>query len=118
MAVEVAACVDVGEADGLAAHNRGTAVAQGVAAPPDTPVTVTVFDRGHARHRLLSTACVNNKHVETERRDVLLYEKVTTDATEAVNIGIRHRVVLQGTSQQNPKEKSNLNSTVRFDTVG
>lgn len=68
MAVEVPACVDVGEADGLAAQNRGTAVAQCVAAPPDTPVTVTVFDGGHSRHRLLSTACVNNKRVETEER--------------------------------------------------
>lgn len=50
MAVEVPACVDVGEADGLAAQDRGTAVAQGIAAPPDTPVAVAVFDRGHPRH--------------------------------------------------------------------
>lgn len=78
MAVEVPACVDVGETDGLAAQNRGTAVAQGVAAPPNTPVTVTVFHRGHPRHRLLPAACVkNNKHVETERRDVVLHERVT-----------------------------------------
>lgn len=77
MAVKVPACVDMGEADGLAAHNRATAVAQGVATPPDTPVTVTVFDCGHPRYRLLSTACVNDKHVEMKRRDAVLYGRVT-----------------------------------------
>lgn len=80
MAVQVSACVDVGEADGLAAQDRGTSVAQGIAAPPDTPVAVAVLDCGHPRHRLLSAACVNSKRVATEARVV-----VRRDTTWAVN---------------------------------
>lgn len=58
MAVEVTACVDVGEADGLAALDRGTSMAQGITGAPNTPVAVTVFDCGHPSYRLLPTTCL------------------------------------------------------------
>lgn len=57
MAVQVAACVNVSEADGLSALDGGSSVAQGIARPSNTPVAVTVFNRSYPGHRLLPTAC-------------------------------------------------------------
>lgn len=57
MAVQVAARVDVSEADGLSALDRGASVAQGIARPSDAPVAVTVFRRSYPGYRLLAAAC-------------------------------------------------------------
>lgn len=67
MAVEVTACVDMGEADGLATLDRGTSMAQGITSAPNTPVAVTVFDCGHPSYRLLPTTCLKTqKNTEGE----------------------------------------------------
>lgn len=56
MAVQVAACVDMSEADGLSTLDRGPSIAQGIAGPSNTPVAVTVFNR-YSGYRLLTAAC-------------------------------------------------------------
>lgn len=57
MAVKVAACVDVREADGLSTLDGGASVTGGIGGPPHTPVAVAVFNGSHPSHRLLPTAC-------------------------------------------------------------
>lgn len=57
MAVQVAARVDMSEADGLSALDRGASIAQGIARPSNTPVAVTVFNCCYPGYRLLAAAC-------------------------------------------------------------
>lgn len=57
MAVQVAACVDMSESDGLSTLDRGPSIAQGIAGPSNTPVAVTVFNRSDSGYRLLAAAC-------------------------------------------------------------
>lgn len=60
MAVQVAACVDMGEADRLPALDRRTSMTQGVTRPSNTPVAVTVFHRCHPCYRLLPATCLTH----------------------------------------------------------
>lgn len=57
MAVQVAARVDMSEADGLSALDRGASIARGITRPTNAPVAVTVFNRSYPGYRLLTTAC-------------------------------------------------------------
>lgn len=70
MAVQVAACVDMGQADRLPALDRVTSMAQGVTCPSNTPVAVTVFDCSHPSHRLLPTTYTHT-HTQTVSRKAL-----------------------------------------------
>lgn len=56
MAVQVAARVDVSEADALSALDRGASIARGIARPSNAPVAVAVFNGGDPSHRLLAAA--------------------------------------------------------------
>lgn len=57
MAVQVAAGVDMRQANRLPAFDRRSPSTGGAARPSDAPVAVTVLHRRDARHRLLPTAC-------------------------------------------------------------
>lgn len=71
MAVQVAACVDMGEADRLPALDRVTSMAQGVTCPSNTPVAVTVFDCSHPSHRLLPTTYTHtHRHTDSEQKSI------------------------------------------------
>lgn len=67
MAVQVAARVDVSEADGLSTLDGGAAVAQGVSRPSNAPVAVTVLGYRHPSHRLLATACSHTEHTGSSK---------------------------------------------------
>lgn len=54
VAVEVASCVDVSEADGLTTLDRSPAVTHVIPCPTNAPVTVTVLHCGNPRNRLLT----------------------------------------------------------------
>lgn len=84
MAVEVTACVDMGEPDGLAALDRGTSMAQGITSAPNTPVAVTVFDCGHPSYRLLPTTCLKT-HKNTRGRVWKREESGTDRQTEGTD---------------------------------
>lgn len=65
MAVQVAARVDVSEADSLSALDRGASIAEGIAQPSNTPVAVTVFNSSYPGHRLLAAAwCTSTTHTQ------------------------------------------------------
>ncbi len=68
MAVQVTACVDMGEADRLPTLDRGAAVAQGVTCPSNTPVAVTVFHGSHPCYRLLPATCLAHTHTHTQEK--------------------------------------------------
>lgn len=80
VAVQVSACVDVGEADGLAALHWGPPMAERVARPTDTPVAVTVFYSSDPRYRLLSTTCLTHTHTHSEQSSNAVMLKRTDPA--------------------------------------
>lgn len=65
MAVQVSACVDMGEANCLPALDWGTSMAQGITCPSNTPVAVTVFHCSHPCDRLLSATCLTHTKEHT-----------------------------------------------------
>lgn len=75
MAVQVTACVDMGEADRLPTFNRGTPMAESIIRSSDTPVAVTVFHSSNACYRLLPTTCL--KYTKTHRKAFTSVVKVT-----------------------------------------
>lgn len=67
MAVQVTACVDMGEADCLPALYWGTPVAEGITCSSNTPVAVAVFHCSNPCYRLLPTTCLEYiKHTHSE----------------------------------------------------
>lgn len=65
VAVEVTACIDMGETDILPTLDRGAPMAQGVQCPTDTPVAVTVLYRHHPCYRLLPATCLTHTQKST-----------------------------------------------------
>lgn len=70
MAVQVAACVDMSEPDGLPALDRGASIAQGICRPSNTPVAVAVFNCSYPSYRLLATACFSFTQVVVKQYSV------------------------------------------------
>lgn len=68
MAVQVTACVHVGEADRLPAPNWGTPVTEGITCSSNTPVAVAVFHCSDPCYRLLPTTCL--KYIKTHSESV------------------------------------------------
>ena len=60
VAVQITACVDMGEADRLATLDRGTSMAEGVTCASNTPVAVAVFHCSHPCYRLLPATCLTH----------------------------------------------------------
>lgn len=70
MAVQVSACVDVGEPDRLPALYWGTPMAEGVTRSTNTPVAVTVFHCSNPCYRLLPATCPKHTNTHSEQKSV------------------------------------------------
>lgn len=110
MAVEVTACVDVSEADGLAALDRGTSMAQGITGAPNTPVAVTVFDCGHPSYRLLPTTCLKT-HKNTGGECGRRKKVAQTDRGDRSKVWKPWQPLCQS---NNKKKRLNSHPTVHF----
>lgn len=78
MAVKVAACVDVHEADGLSALDGGASITRGIGWPSNTPVAVAVFNCSHPSYRLLPAACLTCTTHRGRGKEMLVMQKIHT----------------------------------------
>lgn len=91
MAVKVAACVDVHEADGLSTLDGGASITRGIGWPSNTPVAVAVFNCRHPSYRLLPAACLTRTTHTGRGKEMLVMQKIYTGSNNKVSLKLSVR---------------------------